>query len=268
MDLQKSITKPTVMAGKKQQQYVKKATSAPKNIPNQNAVQAPQTNGKTANSPTTTLADDIRMKVANGLSAATTRKETSLNNLLTQLALSPSPLLLPAEKSTWVNAYLEVHMPEEWHDNPILIGSNLITLRGVVLFDPMITEIKTREKQEKILLGKFLLRVWNQQVSPTAPDVFTQINSSTIYATGFEQIAENIRGLKSGDHVMVRGYLNSRKYERTFEGNAENVTATCYDTSVTIKSLIKLLSTPLRSGTSAPSDEYVLPEIPYETQDI
>jgi hypothetical protein len=157
--------------------------------------------------------------------------------------------------------YKEISMPSEWSADQNQAGINRIILRGTVLGAPTVVMSGVNKD---LPLGKMLIKIWNPYVKDST--TIAQGQTSTIFVTGFEDVAEAIGKFSPGNIVEVVGVLRTHGYNRKINigTSGEKIEVKTYDTSVIAHSLTKYVEPSLTTD----DENYELPEIPYETQDM
>ena len=143
--------------------------------------------------------------------------------------------------SVWTPPVFTTKYLPHGHD-PVRFGSNKITLRGEVLFAPILMNVQ-RQDSTTLRIGKFLLKTWNSMPVTGVPDLTVQtIQTATIQVVGFEDLADIIaQQISEKDLIEVYGTLKTSSSETTSEMDGVAPKKTYY-TQLTCKTITKFVA--------------------------
>lgn len=185
--------------------------------------------------------------------------ETDPKVTLAQDTIQTTPVVLTTNEAVvWKTpCYKEVGMPTEWMNDENQAGINRIIVRGVVIAAPT---LMMSGKERDLPLGKVLIKIWNPY---NKEDSIGQGQATTIFVTGFEDVAEAIGKFTVGDIVEVTGSLRTHAYQRKITGTPQPMEIKTYDTSLIARGLTKYKKTEDEQDWTYPEYEEQHPTLNY-----
>lgn len=179
--------------------------------------------------------------------------------LLAQETIKTSPVVLTTnENLTWkALTYKEVSMPTEWMNDENQAGVNRIIVRGVVIAIPTLI---MSGKDRDLPLGKVLIKIWNPYMKE---DGVGQAQATTIFVTGFEDVAEAIGKFTVGDIIEVAGSLRTHAYQRKITNGPQPIEIKTYDTSLIARGVTKYKKNAFEQDWTYPDYEEQHPTLNY-----